>query len=674
MSKSDTPKPSLSPLAPSFPRLTPLLWACWGLSLLWTAVVSMDWWGVFYESRWLPALTLQSLWMGEGWTVNPADPYQLHNMAPSPLAPLLGRVLMLLLPSAPAALWLLSLLGAGLVGLGLLMTRWSPSSEVRQISGIWCLALWATHPLVLSSMGMGWLPALGFLAVGAALIEARWEKLGWTALGLAMLGRTEMALGWIGVLAWRRVRWRGERRSRWWALSLAIPGLWHIVAWVTFGSPWPETWRSAGPMSRSGFFGAANEYWTFLAGQVGAHPIWALFLGILALIGLLTLRHAGALAWAGAALGAGCLVIHGMRHLAGGAWWWLYLGPFLGLLALATPGLAWLLERDRPRLTRVLGVAAAVLVLFGQFRRDWLIRDWDALRAQNQDWQETAQWLRQNTEGPAVIATTQPATLIWHLGLAHRMAVRWIEALSGPLAKPGAYAPSPETDPLQQVETLNPAPDLLVLRWRDDALLLDKIWKDQRLSRRWEFLHEIPDQGWRIQIFRRREAQTAADASLEATRSAPADVAEVNRELGAAMTMPWVWGPSPEAAIRQTDDGLEISDTTGDGYLWTPWFEVPSAAVEAIEVTLQVRTASPVEATTLQIWWKGTDAQGEEIPTYQHREMLVHSDWTLRTYRCEVGSDVGWQRFHTVRRLRIDPSPSPFRATLKSVRLIPAEP
>lgn len=655
--------------------LPPAVWVLWGLCLLWASLAAMDWWGVMYEDRYPPALTLQSLWLGEGWTIDLLD---LRNVTPSPLAPLLGQLLMTLLPSAPAVLWAMSLAGLGLLGLGMAVSRWAVSPAVGHVVGLWGFVLWATHPLALSSLGMNWLLPLGILAVGCALLEARWEKTGWLLLGVAIVGRAEIALGWLGALLWRCGRRREWTLTPWWTLAWLAPLLWGVSAWVVFGRPWPATWASAWALSRSGILGPQNEYFAYLTRQfIATHPVWFWFLAALASVGILTLRHAPALAWAGGLLGAGCLAIHGGLHLAAGEWWWLYLGPLMGFTGLGILGLAWLLDRGRPFVTRALGIAAAVVVLGAQWRSEWPLEDWATLRGESLSWEEAAQWVRQHTTGRSRIATTQPATLMWHLGIAHREPMRWVEPLIGPLVKRGPRAPSPEHQPLEILRALEADPEgrplsLLVLRAPQDAIWLNAIASDANTSRQWRQVHQVRGPGGRRLVILGRQGEDLAPAAFTPEPD-PEAVAAANAVLEDALREAAAWLPAQTTQVHSAGHRIALSDNSHDGFVWTPWISVPAGAVEAIEITMNVAAETELPATVLQLWWKGTDADGREISQYQHAELLVTSDWVLRPHRFELGSNPLWRQFHTVRRLRIDPAPFPFRATIAAVRLIPAE-
>jgi hypothetical protein len=654
--------------------MTPLLWSVCGLSVLWTAVAGMNWWGVAFEERWSAALTLQSLQMGGGWTV---DLWSLRNVTASPLGPLLGRVGVLVMPSPPLVLWALSVIGVWLLGLGLLRARWNTSLPTGPLVGIWALTLWITHPLTLSSLGMDWMLALGLMALGASLVEGGRERTGWLTLGLAMVGRTEMALGLAGVVLWR---WRrvgpGLISIHWWTIALIPPALWAIIAWVVFGLPWPETWESAAVTSRSWLVSGADDHWSFTGRVLGAHPVWATTLAVLAVIGLLALRRGTAVAWAGTPLAVGCLVIHGMPHLAGGQWWWLLLGPLLGLVALAATGLAWLADSGRPPLTRLLGVIAGAVALLSQWGGHWELKDWALMREHGLCWQEAGRWLRENTSGNERIATTQPASLLWHLGVTHELSAHRVVALQGPLSDGDPLVSVPEqgtvddTDIAEQIHALEP--DLLVLRWPEDDVILNCLRSWPTSLGRWGTVAEMESpRDWRLLILGRLEGEPRSPSAPIDTDDADR-VAQAHEILRAAVGSARGWEASEQTTVRAGEEGIEIVGEGRAGHTWTPPFAVPAHAVEAIEVTLQVKAESSQDSIPAQIWWEG---EGVGNPGEVHRErrvMPVESSWRFRTYRLRVGDNPLWRRFATIRRLRIDPAPTPFHATVKTLRLVAA--
>ncbi|MBN1477477.1 hypothetical protein JXA47_12045 [Candidatus Sumerlaeota bacterium] len=662
------PQPPGSPEARSRdPLLHPLLWAMWGLSVLAVAVAAMDWWGVRGESHWLSALTLKSLEMGGGWGV---DLLYLRNAAPSPLGPLLGRLLVMLMPSVPVVLWSLSVAGAGLFALGLLANPWMAERRLGILVGIWGLLLWMSHPLLLSSMGSDWPLALGCLGLGTMLLEVRRERLGWLMLGLAVLGRAEMAIGLVGAWLWA---WRRRRTGLigWWVLGVIPPLLWGLGVWVAFGKFWPLTWASAVTMSQSGRFGPEAEYWVFLReALLTGHGVWIAALLALAVVGLLAIRQATVTAWAFCLMGLGCLAIHGSLHLAAGQWWWLLLGPFAALLLLAATGLGWLLEPDRPVMTRVIGIALALGAIGAQWSGQWSIRDWTQLREQSVAWDEAGSWLRHHIHRVSRIATTQPATVIWHLGIVHRLAVHDVHGLEGPLA-----SGEPGEDAMARIEALEP--DYLMLRSDEDETIINALLSDAAICRRWEHLHRVEGPGsWRIEIFGRRSGDMEPPLPPPAGGD-PAQVEAVNTLMSESLRTGQGWSSAESTQITAGAEGLLMSDAGGGVSLWSPEFTLSTESVEALELTLNVDVDTPLKQIRLRILWEGDgmDPHGHGFRTQERRTLLVANGRPSGyvTLRVPLASNPLWRGFTTVSRLGLEPVPWPFEITLTSLRFVPAE-
>jgi hypothetical protein len=647
------------------PLLHPLLWSMWGLSVLTVAVAAMDWWGVRSESQWLSALTLKSLEMGGGWGV---DLLWLRNAAPSPLGPLLGRLLVVLMPSAPVVLWSLSVAGAGLLGLGLLANPWMAERRLGILVGIWGLLLWVSHPLLLSSMGSDWPLALGCLGLGTMLLEVRRERLGWLMLGLAVLGRAEMAIGLMGALLWGWRR-RRTRLSGWWVLSVIPPLLWGLGVWVAFGKFWPLTWGSAVTMSQSGRLGPEAEYWVFLRESLlVGHGVWVATLVALAVVGLMAIRQATVTAWVFLLMGVGCLAIHGSFHLAAGQWWWLLLGPLAALLVLAATGLSWLLDPERPVLTRAIGMALALVAIGAQWSGGWSIRNWAQLREQSVAWEEAGTWLRSRTHRVSEIATTQPATLLWHLGIVHRLEVHEVHGLEGPLA-----TGEPGEDLLSRIKALEP--DYLVLRSEDDEMIINTLLSDASVCQTWEHLHRVEGPGsWWIEIFARRSEETEPLLPPSAGGES-AQVEAVNALLSEALRAGQGWSGAESTQIAGGSEGLSVSDATVDGHLWSPPFSLSTESVEALELTLNVDVDTPLAQTRLRILWEGdgVDPEGNGFCAQEWRTLMVANGRQsgYATLRVPLDSNPLWRGFTTVNRLGLEPVPWPFEITLTSMRFVP---
>jgi hypothetical protein len=152
-------------------------------------------------------------------------------------------------------------------------------------------------------------------------------------------------------------------------------------------------------------------------------------------------------------------------------------------------------------------------------------------------------------------------------------------------------------------------------------------------------------------------------------------VEQANAVIAEAIGNPERWTANSTTQLSRNPRGLYISDASSDGFVWSPWIDVPAAAVAAVEISILVKANTPLEATTLQLWWKGVDSAGQPLAQYEHREIQIHSDWGAadwaeRPYRVDIGADPRWRRFASIRRLRIDPSPSPFGAVLGGLRLV----
>lgn len=402
------------------PALTPVLWGLWLVSVTWTAAAAIPWWSVTFEERFVPALTLQTLADCALWGVDLLHPC---NAVTSPLPVLLGRVGIGFVPSALLTLWLLGLAGVALLALGALATRWTPSRVSSAVVALWLAAAWSTHPLVLASLGLEWTLALGLLALGAALTESRWPWLGWLVMGAAALGRPETMLGAGAVMLWHR---RASLLAT--ALVLTPAGLWALVSLAAFGSLWSEAWWVARPV------GEPSALASLVRELVRGHPVWCGLLLALSAVGAATLRQAPALVWGGVAAGLASAGVTAALAVPLPTWWWHLLGPLLGLLTLAAGGLGWLLDPDRRALVRIPALGVALGVLGAQWAGTWGLAESLPRHEAARAWSGVGAWLRANVRGDSLVLSTQPATLMWHVGLPLRLTAQRVEGLSGVLA------------------------------------------------------------------------------------------------------------------------------------------------------------------------------------------------------------------------------------------------
>jgi hypothetical protein len=482
----------------------------------------------------------------------------------------------------------------------------------------------------------------------------------------------------LGVLLWRWSCSHTKPLRAAWLLAAVPCALWWVIAWVRFSSPWPLTWASADDLGRSWLLPPEWSHRALLVELLRTHLVWSVTMGALAVIGLLTLRRAPALVWAGGAVGLGCTLLHGALGLSGGAQWWLYLGPLFGLVVLGAAGLSWLLSPPRNVALRVLGAIAAATALGSQWAGPWPIRDWHDLRDQHRAWQEVGAWLRADDGGVRRIGTTQPATLLWNLGVAQRLSGDRVVALAGPLCdgagieRVSQREVISDRDMAERIAQMKA--DELVLTWPADEAVFDTLRAHPNITGEWTEVHRVDAGGsWHVAILRKTGDAPSPEEILPAPSFEAWDViAAVNDSLNSAISSGVGWEAHGETAMLQGQRGLDITSEGHDGGVWTPAFEIPAGAVEAVEIRVQIKEEAPKRSTQFELAWTGDEKEsGGEGAQLVERLVPVASSWRFHTYRFELAVHPRWHDFTTVRRLRLRPANWPFRATLESICFVP---